>query len=47
MCWLEPKITSDVEQEAHFSLLMNTLTGYAAVRMQIIMTLFTADNLSE
>lgn len=47
VCWLEPKITSDVEQEAHFSLLMNTLTGYAAVRMQIIMTLFTADNLSE
>lgn len=47
VCWLEPKITSDVEQKAHFSPLMTTLTGYAAVRMQIIMTLFTADNLSE
>lgn len=45
VCWLQPKITSDVEQEAHFSLLMTTLNGYAAVPMKIIMTLFTADKL--
>ncbi len=31
----------------HFSLLRTTLTGYGAVHMQIIMTLFTADNLSQ